>query len=217
MKFKVGDHVVGNGKAIVYGITREGWKGVVTKVISDRYIRVCADPNKPLSNAEFEVLADCFDLVKSSNRSKIVITTDGTTTTARLYEGKSVIKSAEAKCSADDEFDFKTGAALAVDRLLDREVKAEKPEPKLFPLEDIKAGYLLKVCEPTEEYYMTVLPNARGELGCCNGKDQWWSLTQFGAELNYLGSRIDAVYGGARNGRLLANSPDNRELLWSRD
>lgn len=216
MKFKVGDHVIGNKKSF-YGITKEGWQGVVTKVIDNKIIEVCADPSKPLANATFEVRVECFDLVKHPGGSKIVVTTDGTTTTARLYEGKSVIKSAEAKCSADDEFDFKTGAALAVDRLLDREVKAEKPALKLFLLGDIKAGYLLKVRRLNEEFFMTVLPNDAGDLGCCNNSHDWWPLARFGAELNYLGSRIDAVYGCTHNKGLLANSPADRKLLWSRD
>ena len=49
--------------------------------------------------------------------NKIVITTDGKTTLARLYDGGNVIKSAEAKCSPDDEFDFSTGAKIAFERL----------------------------------------------------------------------------------------------------
>lgn len=48
---------------------------------------------------------------------KIVITTDEKTTLARLYSGKEVIKSAEAKLSKNDEFDFMTGAKLAFERL----------------------------------------------------------------------------------------------------
>lgn len=55
---------------------------------------------------------------KSDIEKKIVVTTDGTkTVTARLYEGKKVIKTAEAKCSPEDEFDFGYEAALAVKRL----------------------------------------------------------------------------------------------------
>lgn len=48
---------------------------------------------------------------------KIVITTDGKTTLARLYANNRVIKSAEAKCSPDDKFDFSTGAKIAFERL----------------------------------------------------------------------------------------------------
>ena len=54
---------------------------------------------------------------------KIVITSDGVTTLARLYEGSKVVKSAEAKCSPDDEFKFETGAKLAMERLYAPESK----------------------------------------------------------------------------------------------
>lgn len=61
--------------------------------------------------------------------NKIVITTDGTETLARLYDGNKVIKTATAKCSPDDKFNFETGATIAFDRLFE---KHEKEEPKRF-------------------------------------------------------------------------------------
>ena len=57
--------------------------------------------------------------------NKIVITTDGKTTTANLYDGKNVVKTTTAKCSPDDTFDFETGAKIAFDRLIN--VPEEKP------------------------------------------------------------------------------------------
>ena len=60
--------------------------------------------------------------------NKIVITTDGTETRARLYDGKKVVKTVTAKCSPDDKFSFETGAKIAFERLIDY---AEK-EPKYF-------------------------------------------------------------------------------------
>lgn len=61
--------------------------------------------------------------------NKIVITSDGEKTLARLYDGKKVIKTATAKCSHDDKFSFETGAKIAFERLFDSE---EKEEPKYF-------------------------------------------------------------------------------------
>lgn len=52
---------------------------------------------------------------------KIVITTNGKTTFARLYDGDKVVKTAEAKCNPSDEFDFETGAKLAFERLFAKE------------------------------------------------------------------------------------------------
>jgi hypothetical protein len=66
---------------------------------------------------------------------KIVITTDGKITLARLYDGKNVVKSAEAKCSPEDIFDFMTGAQIALERLNTPEEK----EPEL------KVGMFVKV------------------------------------------------------------------------
>lgn len=52
------------------------------------------------------------------NNQKIVITSDGKETLARLYDGGKVVKTATAKCSPNDTFDFKTGAMLAFERLM---------------------------------------------------------------------------------------------------
>lgn len=63
-----------------------------------------------------------------ARENKIVITTNGTETLARLYDGNKVIKTTTAKCSPDDNFSFETGAKIAFERLIDH---AEK-EPKYF-------------------------------------------------------------------------------------
>ncbi len=54
---------------------------------------------------------------------KIVITTDGKTTLARLYEDEKVVKTAKAKCAPEDEFDFEIGAKTAFDRLFKANTK----------------------------------------------------------------------------------------------
>lgn len=66
------------------------------------------------------VYPDCIELISGN---KIVITTDGATTTARFYDGEKVIKAAKAECSPEDEFDFKIGAKIAFDRLVGNEIK----------------------------------------------------------------------------------------------
>ena len=65
----------------------------------------------------------CPDLIleRVPVNEKIVITTDGKITTATKYDGKTVVKTAVAKCSPDDKFDFETGAKIAFDRLIGRE------------------------------------------------------------------------------------------------
>jgi hypothetical protein len=58
------------------------------------------------------------DMFEPVNTQKIVITSDGVETLARLYDGNKVIKTATAKCSPEDTFDFEVGAKLAYDRLM---------------------------------------------------------------------------------------------------
>ena len=52
--------------------------------------------------------------------SKIVITTDGKDTTARLYHGRSLVDSETARCHPTDKFRFDEGVRIAVDRLLEK-------------------------------------------------------------------------------------------------
>ena len=68
---------------------------------------------------------------------KIIIYTDGKTTTARLVEGKKTIKESVAKCAPDDDFNFETGARLAFDRMF----KAKKERPKLLEKFEIGKRY----------------------------------------------------------------------------
>ena len=49
---------------------------------------------------------------------KIIITTDGRVTTARLIDGKQTIKTATARCNEGDKFDFEVGASISMNRLI---------------------------------------------------------------------------------------------------
>lgn len=79
---------------------------------------------------------DCNDLTKpkhghymweehiklcESNYEKIEITHEGKTTFATMYKDGKKVKTAEAKCHPDDDFDFGIGAKLAVERLFAHE------------------------------------------------------------------------------------------------
>lgn len=125
-KFKVGDKIIAKKNA-PYSITTNGWIGIVTEVTGDGLITAIS---KSDCRYHFRYLQEkYFDLV---SESKIVITTDGVkTVTAKLYEGKKVIKTTEAKCSPEDKFDFGIGAALTVERLLGNP-KATIKEEKYF-------------------------------------------------------------------------------------
>ena len=133
-KFKTGDKVVAK-KGAPYAVTTNGWIGIVTSV-NYPFIKVTGD-EFPSRGGGAIVEAKYFDLLPDE---KIVVTANGKTTTAKLYNGKTVVKTAEAKCSPDDEFDFLTGAHLAVSRLcgVDSNVKSIEPECKIKPGDFVK-------------------------------------------------------------------------------
>ena len=77
--------------------------------------------------------------------NKIVITTDGMETVAKLYDGKKIIKRATAKCSPNDEFNFETGAKIAFERLIEETFAEEKPVEKKPKLKiEVGKRYMLK-------------------------------------------------------------------------
>lgn len=133
MKYKVGDRV--RIKTELADRTSSGtclnsrmrkWEGKVMTIESVGYstYRMLEDVGELRPGAGWfwgddwiEGLADNF---------KIVITTEGNTVLARLYDGKKVLDETKATCSKDDKFVFATGAQLAFDRLLGNEPKKEE-------------------------------------------------------------------------------------------
>ena len=129
-KFKIGDmvRIISNGHCPFHGFE----VGDITEIIKDN------DSDAPYCrriNDKMEQYVNIRDFEPVTMCRKIVVTTDGKTTIAKLFSGKKMVKSAAAKCSPRDEFDFETGAALALDRLLDREQKTPK-----FTKTDLKDG-----------------------------------------------------------------------------
>lgn len=117
MKYKVGD------KVKIHGVTdhRRAYNG---RVVTIKGI----NPNGETQNKNGiphygvgEVYIFYENELSLANAPKIVITTDGMETLARLYEGNNVIKTATARCAPDDTFDFATGAKLAFERLMAEE------------------------------------------------------------------------------------------------
>lgn len=122
MKYNVGDKVKvrkdlkpGNlyfmDNMIYYnGVTSEMLKfsGKVVEITSvDTFYRI--------RGSRYLWTDEMFEPVSSN---KIVITVDGKETIAHLYDGNKVIKTAIAKCSSVDTFDFNTGAKIAFERLM---------------------------------------------------------------------------------------------------
>lgn len=62
-------------------------------------------------------------LALTSDCDKIVIVFDGAETTARLYQGKTVVKKAAVRCAPDDTYDQRIGAVVALARLYDGKIE----------------------------------------------------------------------------------------------
>lgn len=147
MKFKVGDKVRAI-KCIAYA--KVGALGtVIGAYMRDNVQHFCVEFDENIGGHDGNGIkgargkkGHCWWFVKNDafekiNNQKIVITSDGKETLARLYDGKKVIKTATAQCSPDDTFDFKTGAMLAFERLMNdgkkpltfrEKLKQEHPE-----------------------------------------------------------------------------------------
>lgn len=132
--FKVGDRVKTkeNGNGTVIG-TQNSFTGQDYLVEHDNkqfcghngYNKEYVSGGKGMGNNCWWYLESGLTLIPSQ---KILITHDGHTTLARLYEGNAVVKSAEAKCHPNDTFDFGVGAGLAFAKLME-DKPVEKPEP----------------------------------------------------------------------------------------
>lgn len=127
MKYKIGDKV--RVKKSLDGINL---KGKIGKVIAmGEHYDYGIEFDKPIAkghNCDGRGKCGCCRWgyereLEPADDKKIVITTDGMTTFARLYNGKKVVKTAKAKCAPEDEFDFITGAELAFERLIQNKVK----------------------------------------------------------------------------------------------
>lgn len=133
MKYKVGDRV--RIKTGLKSQTRSGvrlnpkmrkWEGKVMTIesVSDDLYRMLEDIGEPCTGLGWAWGEDWIDCLVDD--FKIVITTEGNTVLARLYEGKKVLEETKVTCSKDDKFVFATGAQLAFDRLLGNEPKKEE-------------------------------------------------------------------------------------------
>lgn len=125
MKYKVGDKVriINNKKGYDHRAKYIG-QTVTVKRANPNGERVYDEPHYSVKEGIPFVFFESE--LAPVNSQKIVITSDGTETLARLYDGNKVIKSATAKCSPADAFDFNTGAKVAFERLIGEEKKEQE-------------------------------------------------------------------------------------------
>ena len=156
-KFKIGDKVKthsGRGVAnIAYVQGMDAYCGE-TAIISN-VIKSCAGTRifYELMGIPYNWHESLLEAVK--NESKVVITTDGTTTRAAMYDGHKLIKEAFSTCSKEDAFKFETGAKIAFERLTAKPAVKAKPKRELKPLNtkifvidgynDFKSGHIYDI------------------------------------------------------------------------
>lgn len=142
-KFKVGDIIKPNAdtdKFYCYTNTSRMKSGVVRKILGDGFVEIYVTKwiNKDVDCPnDFKVKEENFDLVgKVSGKRSVHITWDGESKTViAVYKvGNEVLDRREANCHPDDNFDFFTGAKLALERVevnSDIEEHAESDEIKI--------------------------------------------------------------------------------------
>lgn len=128
-KFKVGDIVKVKKNAAILNIRTLGECGTVKKLLTDNYYSVEFD--KFVGGHDCKGFAkygygwncaeDALDLVKHQNETIVIYRNDNKV----VALDKSTGEKAEANCNPADEFDFRTGAKLAFNRLMGEDVKPD--------------------------------------------------------------------------------------------
>ena len=123
-KYKIGDHVVVESSNIDYVWNYAGATGKVVKYKPtpsgfDYDIKI---DDKGEGSPVIWCKVKC--LVSEAKNEKIVITHDGKTTTATLYNSDCKL-AATARCAPEDKFDFNAGAELAFKRLMEKVAPTE--------------------------------------------------------------------------------------------
>lgn len=181
-KYKVGDRVIIEKSNIETITHHKGLVGVIEKVWNT------PDGHDYWVLPEKKGVGAAWCRVRCLAPSKIVVTTDGKTTTARLFSGKELVKTATAKCSPQDAFVFETGAAIALDRLLDREEKAEPEAPK-FTKADLKDGMF---CRLSDGSWFVIVGN---RAVCSDG--YWMPMADLREDLTWrIAGAIEVVLDG---------------------
>lgn len=117
-KFKVGDRVRVLDGSKINGYART-WVPDMQVYVGNVYTIAKIHPTGAYRLKDIPFVFDERGLERVGNPGKIVITTDGRTTTAKLYQHGEPTRKAVAKCSPEDTFEFAFGAKLALSRLID--------------------------------------------------------------------------------------------------
>ena len=126
-KFKVGDRVKVKKNTVTLNIRTVGECGTVKKLLTDNYYSVEFDKFVGGHDCDgfakdgygWNAAEDALDLVKHQNETIVIYRKDNKV----IALDKSTGEKAEAKCNPADEFDFRTGAKLAFNRLMGEDAK----------------------------------------------------------------------------------------------
>ena len=128
-KFKVGDRVKVKKNTVTVNQKTVGECGTVKELLTDNYCAVEFDKFIGGHNCYgfakdgygWNFVGDVLDLVKTQNETIVIYRKDNKV----IALDKSTGEKAEAKCNPADEFDFRTGAKLAFNRLMGEDVKLD--------------------------------------------------------------------------------------------
>lgn len=147
---------------------------------------------------------------------KIVITTDGKTTTAALYNGKQRIKDAKATCASGDKFDFGTGAKIAFEGLMGY---APCTLDTRFDWDEFKAGKI--AVKVTEDNFRDFVAEAKKHGLTFNPDENFnpfneWVDKLFRALISHIDVKENEIYvmyddGSLKVGHFLG---DSEEFVW---
>lgn len=128
-KFKVGDRVKVNKNTVTINRRTVGECGTVKKLLTDNYCSVEFDKfvgghdccGLAKDGYGWNCVEDALDLVKHQNETIVIYRNDNKVVALDKTTGKK----AEANCNPADEFDFRTGAKLAFNRLMGEDAKPD--------------------------------------------------------------------------------------------
>lgn len=128
-KFKVGDRVKVKKDTVTLNRRTVGKCGTVKELLTDNYCSVEFDEfvgghdcnGLAKDGYGWNLVEDVLDLVKTQNATIVIYRKDN----KAIALDKSTGEKAEAKCNPADEFDFRTGAKLAFNRLMGEDVKPD--------------------------------------------------------------------------------------------
>lgn len=128
-KFKVGDRVKVKKNTVIINRKTVGECGTIKKLLTDNYCSVEFDKfvdghgccGYAKEGHGWNCAEDALDLVKTQNETIVIYRNDNKVVALDKTTGEK----AEAKCNPADEFDFRTGAKLAFNRLMGEDVKPD--------------------------------------------------------------------------------------------